>query len=47
MHNRDTLQRFLFENSNVRGIFVHLGNSYQTALKRYDYPDEVARELTV
>jgi molecular chaperone Hsp33 len=45
MHNKDTLQRFLFENSNVRGIFVHLGNSYQTALSRYDYPDEVAREL--
>lgn len=45
MQNRDTLQRFLFENSNVRGIFVHLGNSYQAALSRYDYPEAVGREL--
>lgn len=45
MNNRDTLQRFLFENSQVRGIFVHLGNSYQTALSRYDYPEPVGQEL--
>lgn len=45
MRNKDTLQRFVFDNSNVRGIFVHLGNSYQTALERYDYPDAVGQEL--
>ncbi len=45
MHNSDTLQRFLFENSHVRGIFIHLGNSYQTALNRYDYPGPVAQQL--
>jgi len=45
MHDSDTLQRFLFENSNVRGIFIHLGNSYQTALSRYDYPPAVGQQL--
>lgn len=45
MHNNDTLQRFLFENSHVRGIFIHLGNSYQTALNRYNYPSSVAQQL--
>jgi len=45
MHNSDTLQRFIFENSNVRGTFVHLGNSYQTARQRYDYPAAVGQQL--
>ncbi len=45
MQRSDTLQRFLFENSHVRGIFIHLGNSYQTALGRYDYPAEVGKQL--
>ena len=45
MQNNDTLQRFLFENSHVRGIFIHLGNSYQTALNRYEYPTIVAEQL--
>lgn len=45
MQNSDTQQRFLFENSNVRGIFIHLGNSYQTALNRYEYPPLVAEQL--
>ena len=45
MHNNDTLQRFLFENSHVRGIFIHLGKSYQTALNRYDYPEVIAEQL--
>lgn len=45
MQNSDTQQRFLFENSNVRGIFIHLGNSYQTALNRYEYPSLVAEQL--
>ena len=45
MQNSDTLQRFLFENSHVRGIFIHLGNSFQTALSRYEYPPLVAEQL--
>lgn len=45
MQRSDTLQRFLFEHSNVRGIFIHLGNSYQTILGRYDYPAEVGQQL--
>jgi len=45
MHNSDTLQRFIFENSNVRGVFVHLGNSYKTARQRYDYPAAIGQQL--
>ncbi len=45
MQRSDTLQRFLFENSHVRGIFIHLGNSYQTTLRRYNYPAEVGQQL--
>jgi len=45
MQHSDTLQRFMFENSNVRGILIHLGNSYQTALERYDYPAAVGQQL--
>lgn len=45
MHNSDTLQRFIFENSNVRGTFIHLGNSYKTARQRYEYPAEIGQQL--
>lgn len=45
MHNSDILQRFLFENSNVRGMFIHLDNSYRTVLNRYAYPEPVGEQL--
>lgn len=45
MHEADTLQRFLFEHSNVRGEFIHLGASYQAVRQRYDYPEQVAQQL--
>lgn len=45
MKDADTLQRFLFENSDIRGTFIHLQASYLAALERYDYPDTVARQL--
>lgn len=45
MQEADTLQRFLFENSNIRGILVHLRASYQTTRERYEYPDAVASQL--
>ncbi len=45
MHNNDTLQRFIFENSNIRGTLVHLGKSYQTARQRYTYPAAVGQQL--
>lgn len=45
MSNNDTLQRFIFENSNVRGTVVHLGNSYQIARQRYAYPAAIGQQL--
>ncbi len=45
MKDADTLQRFLFENNNVRGTFVHLAASYQGARDRYAYPEAVAQLL--
>jgi len=45
MKDADTLQRFLFENSDVRGTFIHLQASYQSARDRYDYPESVAQPL--
>ncbi len=41
---RDSLHRFLFENTNVRGELVHLDASWQAILDRHDYPP-VVREL--
>ena len=34
----DSLQRFLFEKSNVRGELVHLDDAWREVLKRHDYP---------
>ncbi len=45
MHEADTLQRFLFEHSNIRGEFIHLGASYQAIRQRYDYPEHVGQQL--
>lgn len=35
--DRDTLQRFIFEKHQVRGVLVHLHATYQAALERHDY----------
>ena len=34
----DSLQRFLFERSHVRGELVHLDDAWREVLKRHDYP---------
>ena len=34
----DSLQRFLFEQSNVRGELVHLDDAWRAVLERHDYP---------
>lgn len=41
---RDSLHRFVFENTNVRGELVHLDASWQAVLQRHEYPPAV-REL--
>jgi len=38
MTEKDTLQRFLFENAPVRGEFVHLEESLQTIMEQHQYP---------
>lgn len=38
---RDSLQRFLFENANVRGELVHLDATWREVLNRSDYPAPV------
>ena len=41
----DGLRRFLFEGSNVRGVRVHLTDSWQTLLARHPYPEAVQELL--
>lgn len=45
MQPRDTLQRFLFEHTAVRGEIVQLDASWRTVLARHDYPAGVRRLL--
>lgn len=41
----DTLQRFLFENADIRGEIVQLDASWKAALERHDYPETVRGPL--
>jgi molecular chaperone Hsp33 len=41
----DTLQRFLFDNADIRGELVQLDASWKAALGRHDYPDNVRGPL--
>ncbi len=43
MSDQDTLQRFIFSDSNVRGEIVHLNQSYQTVIHQSDYPEPLQR----
>jgi molecular chaperone Hsp33 len=45
MKNRDSLQRFLFEQLPVRGEIVHLNIAWRTVLIRRDYPAPIRRLL--
>jgi len=42
---RDSLHRFLFEHTHVRGQLVHLDASWRAILERHDYPPVVRRTL--
>lgn len=42
---KDEIQRFLFDNADVRGEIVQLGESYQQILAHHKYPAGVARLL--
>jgi molecular chaperone Hsp33 len=41
----DQLQRFIFDNADVRGELVHLDHSYRDTLETHDYPEPVAKLL--
>jgi len=45
MSDQDQLHRFIFENTSVRGEYVHLDSTFQAALARHDYPPTVANLL--
>src|SRR3990167_9183058 len=44
MIDKDMIQKFLFEQDEVRGGLVHLNESYQSVLHQQDYPAKI-REL--
>ncbi len=42
-NSADTLQRFSFDNTNIRGEVAHLNASYREVLNRHQYPGIVAK----
>lgn len=45
MPDKDSRYRFLLENANVRGVLVHLNDTWRETLQRADYPPNVQRIL--
>ena len=45
MRERDSLHRFIIENSRVRGEMIHLDASWKKILERNDYPTVVKKQL--
>jgi molecular chaperone Hsp33 len=45
MSNLDSIQRFTFDNTDVRGELVGLHKSFQAVLSKHDYPEALKREL--
>lgn len=45
MRQRDSLHRFIIENSRVRGELVHLDASWKAILDRFEYPPVVKKQL--
>lgn len=41
----DTIQRFIFEQHPVRGLWVRLDNSVQSLINKHEYPAAVQRQL--
>lgn len=44
-NSADQLQRFSFDQTDIRGEITHLNASYRDVLKRHNYPAEIAIEL--
>jgi len=45
MSDQDQIQRFIFDNHPVHGMFVRLDNTFQTILKQKSYPSVLQRLL--
>jgi len=45
MHDRDTLQRFLFERLPIRGHLVHVDAAWRALIEHRDYPDAIRETL--
>lgn len=41
MSESDSLQKFIFENANIKGAIVHLDQVFQTIMSQHDYPHTV------
>lgn len=44
-NSADTLQRFSFDNTDIRGEVAHLNASFREVIKRHQYPPMIATEL--
>lgn len=45
MKSVDCLQRFMFENADIRGEIVHLDESYRNIIAQHHYPPEISKLL--
>lgn len=45
MQSSDTLQRFIFENAEIRGEIARLEETYQTIINQREYPEVIKRIL--
>jgi molecular chaperone Hsp33 len=45
MHDRDTLQRFLFDHFPIRGHLVHLDAAWRALIEHREYPDTIRETL--
>ena len=45
MSNKDSVQRFLFDNTDIRGEHILLQESFSKALASHDYPEPVRKVL--
>ena len=45
MTQNDSLQTFIFQDKPLRGVLVHLNESYKTILTRHLYPPDIQRLL--
>ena len=44
-NSADSLQRFSFDNTNIRGELAHVNASYREVLKRHQYPTRIAKAV--